>query len=120
MGKHEKKEDIFATPTYKYNLPEFVNAWDARIRLDKGPWNLLMEYAEKSQDPSFDNSYSYDKGRSAMLSGSFSQKGLSVLLQAKRSENMSFRSKRQQMGSSSFINHLPPFVQDQTYALAGR
>ena len=118
VGKHEKKEDIFATPTYKYNLPEFVNAWDARIRLDKGPWNLLMEYAEKSQDPSFDNSYSYDKGRSAMLSGSFSQKGLSVLLQAKRSENMSFRSKRQQMGSSSFINHLPPFVQDQTYALA--
>ena len=118
VNKHEKAEDIFATPTYKYNLPEFVNAWDTRLRLDKGPWNLLLEYAEKSQDPSFDNSYSYDKGRSAMLSGSYSEKGLSLLLQAKRSENMSLRSKRMQQGSSSFINHLPPFVQDQTYALA--
>ena len=87
-------------------------------RTDKGPWNLLVEYAEKTQDPSFDNGYSYDKGYASMISGSYSEKGLSLLLQVKRSENMSFRSKRSQLGTSSFINHLPAFTQDQTYALA--
>ena len=56
-----------------------------------------------------------------MLSGSYSQKGLSVLLQAKRSENMSFKSTNdvtKAIGTSSTINHLPAFTQDQTYALA--
>ena len=118
VNKHEKAEDIYADPTHKYNLPEFVNAWDYRIGVDKGPWNFLVEYAEKTQDPSFDNGYNYDKGRAAMVSGSYSKKGLSLLLQVKRSENMSFRSKRSLLGTSSSINHLPAFTQDQTYALA--
>ena len=120
VNKYEKKEDILFSGdiNYRYNVPKFVNAWDARIGLDKGPWSLLVEYAEKTQDPSFDNSYNYDKGRAAMVSGSYSEKGLSLLLQVKRSENMAFRSKRSQQGRSSFINHLPAFTQDQTYALA--
>ena len=118
VNKYEKKEDVYADATHRYNLPKFVNAWDARVSLDKGPWSFLAEYAEKTQDPSFDNHYNYDKGRAAMLSGSYSEKGLSLLLQVKRSENMSFRSKRSQLGTSSFINHLPAFTQDQTYALA--
>ena len=101
-----------------YNFPEFVNAWDVRANLNKGPWNLLLEYAQKSQDPSFDNGYNYDKGSAAMFSGSYSKKGLSFLFQVKRSENMSFRSRRSQLGTSSFLNHLPAFTQDQTYALA--
>lgn len=118
VNKYQKQEDIFADPTHKYNLPEFVNAWDARVTLDYGPWSLLAEYAQKTQDPSFDNGFSYDKGMVAMFSGSYSKKGLSLLLQAKRSENMSSRSRRSQLGTSSFINHLPAFTQDQTYALA--
>ena len=118
VNKYEKKEDIFFDPTHKYNLPEYVNAWDARISLNAGPWSMLAEYAQKTQDPSFDNGFNYDKGTVGMLSGSFSKKGLSLLLQAKRSENMSFRSRRSQLGTSSFINHLPAFTQDQTYALA--
>ncbi|MBQ5409553.1 MAG: hypothetical protein IIU17_06515, partial [Muribaculaceae bacterium] len=48
----------------------------------------------------------------------YSNNGLSVLLQAKRSENMSYRSRRSMIGTSSFINHLPAFTQEQTYALA--
>ena len=118
VNKYEKQEDIYADPIHLYNLPEFVNAWDIRTQLDKGSWSLLLEYAHKTQDPSFDNGYSYSSGSAAMLSGSYSKKGLSLLLQAKRSENMSFRSKRSQFGTSSFINHLPAFTQDQTYALA--
>ena len=118
VNKYEKEEDIYADPVHKYNLPEFVNAWDVRASLQKGSWSLLAEYAHKTQDPSFDNGYSYKHGSAALFSGSYSEKGLSLLLQVKRSENMSFRSKRTQMGTSSFINHLPAFTQDHTYALA--
>ena len=118
VNKYEKDEDIFADPTHKYNLPKFVNAWDVRVNLNKGPWGILAEYAQKSQDPSFDNQFSYAKGHVAMLSASYSKRGLSILLQAKRSENMSFRSQRNISGTSAFINHLPAFTLDHTYALA--
>lgn len=118
VNKYEKQEDIFIDPTHKLNLPEFVNAWDVRASLNTGPWSLLAEYAQKTQDPSFDNEYKYSKGSAAVLSGSYSNNGLSLLLQAKRSENMSFRSRRSMIGTSSFINHLPAFTQEQTYALA--
>ena len=117
-----KKEDdgevIFADPTHQLRLPDFVNAWDVRAQLNKGGWGLLAEYAQKTQDPSFDNTFIYKKGSAAMLSGSYSRKGMSALVQAKRSENMSFRSRRSISGTSSFINHLPAFTLDHTYALA--
>ena len=118
VNKYEKAEDIFADPTHRYNLPEFVNAWDVRVNLNHGPLSLLAEYAQKTQDPSFDNGYDYHYGSAAMLSGSYSKKGLSVLLQAKRSENMAFRSRRTQMGNAGYINHLPAFTLDHTYMLA--
>ena len=118
VNKYEKDEDIFVDPTHRLNLPKFVNAWDVRTNLNKGAWGLLAEYAQKTQDPSFDNNYSYAKGHVAMLSGSYSKKGLSILLQAKRSDNMSFRSQRSRLGTSMFINHLPAFTLDHTYALA--
>lgn len=120
VNKHEKASDdqIMADPTHQLNLPENVNAWDARVNFQKGAFNILAEYAQKTQDPSFDNSYIYRKGYVAMLSGSYSKKGMSVLLQAKRSDNFSFRSRRSMTGTSSMINHLPAFTEDQTYALA--
>lgn len=118
VNKYEKTEDIFADATHKLNLPKYVNAFDVRASLHKGPWGVLAEYARKSEDPSFDNSYTYHNGSAVMLSGSYSQKGMSVLLQAKRSEDMAFRSKRSINGTSSFINHLPAFTLDHTYALA--
>ena len=118
VNKYEKDEDIFVDPTHRLNLPKYVNAWDVRANLNRGPWGILAEYAQKTQDPSFDNNYSYANGHVAMLSGSYSAKGMSVLLQAKRSENMSFRSQRSRLGTSMFINHLPAFTLDHTYTLA--
>ena len=53
-----------------------------------------------------------------MLSGSYSKRGASILLQAKRSVNTVFPSARSMSGTSSFINHLPPFTMDHSYALA--
>ena len=116
--RRETTETGYRYTTYQVMEPRNVNAWDVRANLNKGPWGLLVEYAHKSQDPSFDNQFSFRSGQVAMLSGSYSKKGLSVLLQAKRSDNMSFRSHRNISGTSVFINHLPAFTLDHTYALA--
>ena len=122
VNKYEKNEEkIYISPIYRLRFPKFVNAWDARINFSHGPWSVLGEYAQKGTDPSFANDYIYKKGSAVMLSGSYSGKGLSVLLQAKRSENMSFKSTGEvskAIGISSAINPLPAFTQDQTYALA--
>ena len=118
--KHESADDdaIFVDATHKLKMPENVNAWDARVNVNHKGFNVLAEYAQKTQDPSFDNGYHYGRGNVAMLSTSYSKKGMSVLLQAKRSEGMSFRSRRSMNGTSSFINHMPAFTHDHTYALA--
>ena len=120
VNKHEKadNDDVRLNPTQKLNLPENVNAFDVRANLQKGNFSMLAEYAQKSQDPTLDNNYIYRKGYVAMLSTSYSKSGMSVLLQAKRSDNMASRSARTMTGTSSFINHLPAFTMDQTYALA--
>lgn len=118
VNKYESDEDIMTDATHKLNLPTSVNAFDVRANLQKGNFNLLAEYAWKTQDPSFDNGYIYRKGNVAMLSASYSKRGMSILLQAKRSDNMSFRSRRTITGTSSFINHMPAFTMEHTYALA--
>ena len=117
VNKHENPDDIFIDPTHRVNTPRFVNAWDARACLNWSGLSVLAEYAQKTDDPSYDNQYTFGKGTAAMLSASYSHKGLSMKLQAKRSENMGFRSCRTASLNSSFINHLPPFTQEHTYAL---
>lgn len=118
VNKHEGDEDIMTDATHRLNLPHNVNAFDVRASLQHGAFSVLAEYAMKGQDPSFDNGYIYRNGYVAMLSGSYSKRGMSVLLQAKRSVNMAFRSARSMMGTSSFINHLPPFTMEHSYAFA--
>lgn len=116
--KHERDEDIMLPGVdYRLNLPGCVNAFDVRSSFNKGPWSVLAEYAWKGQDPSFDNEYTYRHGSAVMLSASYSKKGLSALVQAKRSENMAFRSQRSRSGISAFINNMPAFTYQHTYAL---
>ena len=118
VNKYEKDEVIMTDPTHRLHLPLYVNAFDVRLRVQHRAFNVLAEMAMKSQDPSHDNGYIYRNGYVAMLSGSYSKRGMSLLLQAKRSTNMAFRSSRSMEGSSSFVNHLPPFTMEHTYALA--
>ena len=109
--------------TRRLNFPHNVSAYDVRLRLQTGNWNVLAEYAQKSQDPSQGNDYIYRKGYVAMLSASYSKRGMSLLVQAKRSDNMAFRSRRTlptMTENSSYINHLPAFTMEHTYALAAR
>ena len=119
VNKYQKAdEEIYADPTHMLNLPSNVNAFDVRANFQKSGFSILGEYAWKTDDPSYDNGYIYRKGTVAMLSTSYSKSGMSILLQAKRSDNMSFRSERSRIGSASFINNLPAFTMEQTYALA--
>lgn len=114
----DNTDAIMVDRTHCLNLPSFVNAWDVRAQIQSGAVSILAEYAQKTHDPSFANQYIYRKGRVAMLSASYSKPGISVLLQAKRSDDMVFKSNiKQATGPSAYINHLPAFTQDHTYAL---
>ncbi len=117
--KNEKKGDLNVPGTnYALNMPENVNAFDFRTRFQKDNFSILAEYAMKTEDPSLDNGYTFHKGNAMFLTASYSKKGMSALVQAKRSEDMSFRSQRAMNGVSAFINNMPAFAYQHTYALA--
>lgn len=123
VTKQEDREDLLTLKegtAYRLNLPKFVSAFDVRANLQAGDYNFLAEYAWKSHDPSSNNDYIYRMGNTLLLSGSYSKKGFSALLQAKRTEDMAFRSKRlmDKASTARFINHLPAFSTQHTYALA--
>ena len=120
VNHQHQKEDIYADPTHKLRFAENTNAFDVRANFQKGGFSVLGEYAQKTEDPTFDKNfpYIYRKGYVSMLSTSYSQRGMSILLQAKRSDNMNFRSRRTESGTAGYINHLPAFAMQQTYALA--
>ena len=122
VSKYQKADTIlFIDPTamqaYMYNLPQWVGAGSVRAQLQVKGWNALVEYAYKANDPSILNDYSYKHGEALLMSLSYSQKGLAVLAQVKRSENMSFRSDRQANLIAGTINHMPPFAMQHTYML---
>lgn len=123
VGKFEKADEdqIFPNPndvSVILNLPENVNSFDVRANLQKGDYSFLAEYAMKSYDPSAENGYIYKKGSALLLSGSYSKRGMSLLLQAKRSDDMQYRSQRNVTGTALSINNLPAFAYQHTYALA--
>ena len=117
--KRETDENkLVAGTDYLLNLPPAVTAFDVRSRFQKSGYSLLLEYARKSQDPSFDNGYIYHHGQALMLSASYSRRGVSALVQVKRSEDMAYRSQRSMTGLSARVNHMPPFAYQHTYSLA--
>lgn len=126
VNKYEEEDtDIMVNgnsqyPNHRLKVPEFVNAFDARLSYQHNSFSALAEYAIKSQDPNSLNNYVYGTGSAAMLSLTYTDHGLSLLAQAKRSENMAFRSRRtaSALCTAGYINHLPAFTLDHTYSLA--
>jgi hypothetical protein len=117
--KKEDDENILVPGSnLRLNLPNAVSAFDVRTHFTKSNFGVLGEFAWKSQDPSFDNDYTYKNGNAVMISGSYSKSGLSALIQAKRSENMAYRSQRSMNGTSAWLNNMPAFSYQHTYALA--
>lgn len=110
---------IFVPGTpYMLNVPKNVHAFDVRTQISFSDFTILGEGAWKTDDPSFNNGYTFNTGSAVMLSASYSKKGLSALVQAKRSEDMAFRSQRSMTGMSAYLNHMPAFAYQHTYALA--
>lgn len=113
---------------FSLQMPENVTAMDMRMQWQHNGFNVLTEYAVKSQDPSnnftrFDDgteaNYIYRHGNALMLAASYSQKGFSAQFMAKRSEDMGFRSDRNlsPLVSSLYLNHQPAFAYQHTYSL---
>ena len=120
VSKYEQQDtimDLNGGP-YMYNLPRWIGAGDVRTQLRVKDFSLLAEYARKANDPCIENDFSYRDGDALFLSAEYSRKGLAVLVQFKRSDNMSFRSERLRNGIAGRLNHMPAFAQQHTYTLA--
>ena len=118
VSKYEPEEIIpsEANPEYRLNLPLNVGAGSVRADLGYGNWSLQAEYVRKGQDPSAMNGYVYHPGEALMLNLIYSQRGFSASLQAKRIDNMGFKSVRSQSGEMLYINYLPAITKNHTYA----
>lgn len=98
-------------------LPENVSTFAGRVNVNRGKININGEYAYKINDPSVDNGFIYKSGEAVFLQTSYSQKGLGIVLAAKRNDNMSFRSERNQDQQNLLINFLPALTKQHTYNL---
>ena len=118
VSKYEPEEIIpsEANPEFRLNLPLNVGAGSVRADLGYGNWSLQAEYVRKGQDPSAMNGYVYHPGEALMLNLIYSQRGFSASLQAKRIDNMGFKSVRSQSGEMLYINYLPAITKNHTYA----
>lgn len=117
VSKYEGDETILSDISgYKLNLPQNVGAGSLRMDLAHGGFGLQAEYARKGQDPSIMNNYIYKNGEALWMSASYSQKGLSANIQAKRVDNMGFKSVRSVSGEMLYINYTPSITKQHTYA----
>ncbi len=101
----------------RYVLPENVATVASRINVNRGKININAEYAYKNNDPSADNGFIYRQGEAMFLQTSYSQKGFGLVLAAKRNDNFSFRSNRNEAQQNLLINYLPALTKQHTYNL---
>ena len=120
VSKYEGDEDIFTdNGAYRLTLPLNVGAGSARLDLGYKNWGLQVEYARKGQDPNLLNGYIYRYGEALMVNATYSQKGFSANIQAKRVDNMGFKSKRSasdRNGANLYVNYIPVITKQHTYA----
>jgi len=111
VSRFQRDEDPF------FNLPENVGAYEYRLNVIRGKWNILAEYAYKINDPNAVNNLIYKPGEALLLTATYSKKGLGIVLSAKRLDNMDFRSDRTATGNNLNINFLPALTRQHTYNL---
>lgn len=117
VSRYEEDETILAEdPTMKLNLPLNVGAGAVRLDFSHGGWNVQAEYARKGQDPNAINEYIYKPGDALMINASYSQRGFSANVQAKRVDNMAFKSVRSESGEMLYINYIPSITKQHTYS----
>ena len=118
VSKYEGDQTIASAsdPEYRLQLPLNVGAGAVRADLGYKGWSLQAEYAVKGQDPSALNDYTYRMGNALVLNLNYSQRGFSAGVQAKRVDNMGFKSVRTQGGEMLYINYRPAITKNHSYA----
>lgn len=117
VSKYQEEKE-FISNGKKYKYPLNTTAFAQRLNVNYKGFNLSTEYAHKINDPSADNGNIFKEGNSLLANLTYSQKGLGILLSAKRVDNMSFRSERNASLNSLMINYLPTISKNHTYSLA--
>lgn len=120
VSVYEKSEAKFINmgdTLYRMEIPENIGATAFRFDLSHKAFSLSAEYARKGQDPNAVNNYIYRKGEALLLKTAYSVKGFAVSLEAKRIDNMSFKSKRAEVGNMLNINYLPAITRQHSYSL---
>lgn len=121
VGRHEKQSyQTTSDGLSQLYFPVNTAAFDGRANLRFHNFNLLVEGAWKNNDPNQYNFFTYGTGHAELITLSYSQRGISAFIQAKRSENMKMNSDRMQadLQGNGAVNFLPPFSMTQTYTLA--
>lgn len=105
--------------TDNFILPQNVGAYAGRFNLGYGRFNLSAEYARKINDPQpvAEHYMIYRDGQELLASLSYSQKGLGIVLQVKRVDNMNFKSKRGSDPKYLNIGFVPPINYTHTHSL---
>jgi hypothetical protein len=114
-----------ASDNSSYQLPENVGCYGGRLNIISGGFNFNTEYAMKENDPSADNMNldpnrpvgSYKFGDAIFSTLSYATKGFSIMFQAKRIDNMSYRSDRNESLQNLLINYLPATTKQHSYTL---
>lgn len=116
VSKYESEKE-HVDGDVKYILPQNVGAYAGRMNLGYGRFGLSAEYARKINDPSAFNNWIYREGQELLASLSYSQKGLGMVLQVKRVDNMSFKSMNTAQKNDLDIGFIPPINYTHTHSL---
>ena len=102
-----------------FNLPENVAAYAIRSTVNRGKFSFNTEYAYKYNDPAGGITYNnFAPGNTLMTNLSYSQRGLGIILEAHRVDNMDYRSKRGGTGKELTLNYIPAISKQHAYTLA--
>lgn len=124
VSKYEDNEQIYNKykdsnhPNELLILPLNVGAGAGRINMIYKNFSLTSEYVRKVNDPNDKNGYIYKPGEAMLVSLSYNQRGFGAFIQAKRLDNMTFKSRRTGADKALDINYLPSITKQQAYSLA--
>ena len=118
VSTYEATQDILYDATQKYVLPENVASFAGRLNVSRGKICFMSEYAYKANNPNATNGFIYKPGEALLVSATYSQKGLGIILSAKRIDNMAFKSSRTEVGNMLNLNYLPALTRQHTYSLS--
>jgi len=100
-----------------YKLPANVGAYSGRLAIYHGNFNFNAEAGYKINDPNTTNNMIYKDGNAVVVSFGYSRRGLGFTLQAKRVDNMDFRSDRNASGFNLPIGYIPAMTAQHAYTL---